>query len=74
MNHLDLKGLTRSDLVEYQRPSHTTTACGTFQGWYSTSDGVVRLIARNLELGLDILVDPQRVIDVTLQSEGHHEP
>ena len=74
MSSLDLKDIKRGDLVEYQRLSHTTTACGTFQDWYSTSDCQIRLIVRNLELGMDILVDPKQVTLITRQREGHHEP
>ena len=69
MSRIDLQGMRPGDLVEYQRLSHTTTARGTFQGWHPTSDGQ-RLVVRNRQLGLDILVKPQRVLVISRQSEA----
>jgi hypothetical protein len=69
MSTIDLKGMQPGDLVEYQRLSHTLTACGIFLGWHPTDDGQVRLIVRNQPLGMDILVDPRHVTLITRQSE-----
>lgn len=74
MSTIDLKGIKLGDLVEYQRPSQNTTAHGTFQGWHPTDDGQVRLIVRNQQFGMDILVDPKRVTLITRQREDQHEP
>ena len=69
MSTLDLTGMQPGDLVEYQRLSHTITAYGTFQGWHPSDDGQ-RLIVRHQQLGMDILVDPERVMLITRQSEA----
>ena len=69
MSTIDLKGMQPGDLVEYQRLSHTITACGTFLGWHPTGDGQ-RLVVRHQQLGMDILVDPGRVMLITRPSEA----
>ena len=65
MSSIDLHGLKPGDLVEYQRLSYPSTACGTFQGWHATEDGQVFLVVRHQPLGMDIIVDPQRVRRIT---------
>ena len=69
MSSIDLRGMKPGDLVEYQRLSYHHTARGTFQGWHLTDDGQVRLVVRHQQLGMDIIVDPQRVRLITRPSE-----
>ena len=68
MGSIDLQGMKPGDLVEYQCLSYASTACGTFQGWHPTDDGQ-RLVVRHQQMGMDILVDPERVMLITRQSE-----
>ena len=67
MSSLDLHGMQPGDLIEYQRLSYASTARGTFQGWHPTDDGQVRLGVRHQHLGMDVIVDPQRVRLITRQ-------
>lgn len=69
MSRIDLHGMKPGDLVEYQRLSYPSTARGTFQGWHPTNDGQVRPVVRHQQLGMDIIVDPQRVRLITRPSE-----
>jgi hypothetical protein len=71
MSRIDLKHLTPGDLVEYQQPVSKKPAQGTFQRWYSLSDGQARLIVRSQQLGADLPIDPQWVIRITRPSKGH---
>ena len=73
MSSIDVQGMKPGDLVEDQRLSYTSTARGTFQGWRPTGDGQ-HLVVRQQPLGMDILVDPERVMLITRQSEAPHEP
>ena len=69
MNRFDLKNIAPGDLVEYEQPISHSTARGTFQRWHATDDGQARLMVHSQQGGLDLSVDPKRVISVTRQSE-----
>lgn len=71
MNRIDLKSLQPGDVVEYQQPILTTPARGTFQRWHSTDDGQARLLVHNQPLGMDLSVDPKRVLTITRPGEAN---
>jgi hypothetical protein len=70
MSTLDLKGIKPGDLAEYQQPASKSPLRGTFQHWHSTADGQARLLVHSHQLGIDIQLNPRRIISITHQSEG----
>jgi hypothetical protein len=71
MSRNDLKGLQPGDRIAYQQPLSKTTACGTFQGWHFTDDGQARLLVHHQQWGINLSVDPKRVVSITHQNEDH---
>ena len=71
MNRMDLKKLQPGDVVEYQQPLSTTSSCGTFQRWHSIDDGQTRLLVRSQPLGMDLSIDPRRVLTFTRPGEAN---
>jgi hypothetical protein len=71
MHRRDLKNLQPGDVVEYQQPLSTTPSRGTFQRWHSIDDGQTRLLVRSQPLGMDLSIDPGRVLTFTRSREAN---